>query len=604
MAEPGSIAEKVKQQADIVRLVGDYVRLKKSGQNFLGLCPFHSEKTPSFAVHPLKQIYHCFGCGAGGDVFKFVMEMEKVDFPEALRLVAEKAGVRLPARRPRSPEEARTAKVRPELLEIHKQAAEFFVEQLNQTREGRLARAYLNDRGLSDEVIKTFGIGYAPGAGDALVARLRQQGFAPKILELSGLVNKDPAYSGAGDRGLYDRFRRRIVFPIANESGRVVAFGGRALGEEMPKYLNSPETPIYSKSGVLYNLHGAKEGLRRENFAVLVEGYLDCISVAAAGVANVVASCGTSLTETQVRLLGRFTRNVVVSFDPDAAGVAATERSLSLLLEQGFAVRVLALPAGTDPDLFVRERGAAAYREQLKQARPYLEYLADRARTQFDWRSNDGKIAALNYLLPYVARLPNKIRRAEWASELAARLQIDEALIREELQRAARERRTEIKLRPEAAAVVERSTAKPAERRLLQILLDNPAIRADILKEMEDAGAHKGSGLEPVFAEVLAMARADAALTSATLAERLGEAEQRLVYELAFEASAPAGSGGAGSLEEARSCLAAMQRRKLEAELREVQRQIQTAEREKESAALRGLLKQKQALRKSLGELE
>ncbi len=475
MAEPGSVADKVKQQADIVRIVGDYVRLKKSGQNFLGLCPFHSEKTPSFAVHPVKQIYHCFGCGAGGDVFKFVMEVEKLAFPEALRLVADKAGVRLPEREPRTPEEARATRQRSALLKLHEQAAAFYVEQLDQTQEGKLARAYLNDRGLTDETIKAFGIGYAPGTGDALVHRLREAGAAKEHLEASGLVNRD-------DRGtLYDRFRRRVVFPIATENGRIVAFGGRALGDDQPKYLNSPETPVYRKSRVLYNLNRARDPIRRSNYAVLVEGYLDCIAVHTASVENVVASCGTSLTEEQVRLLVRSTRNVVVSFDPDAAGVAATERSLNLLLEQDFQVKVLALPAGTDPDSFIRERGAGAYREQLKESNAYLDYLAGRARALYDFRSQDGKIGALNYLLPYLARLPNKIRRAEWATELASRLGIEEALVREELRRAAVERRTEVKLRPELEGALAPAGVKPAERRLLQILLTNAAIRADIL---------------------------------------------------------------------------------------------------------------------------
>src|SRR5574342_1019545 len=236
MAEPGSIAEKVKQQADIVRIVGDYVRLKKSGQNFVGLCPFHSEKTPSFAVHPTKQIFHCFGCGVGGDVFKFVMDIEKLTFPEAMKLVADKAGVKLPERRPRTPEEAKETRVRSRLVEVHEQAARFFLEQLNDTREGKLTRDYLHDRGLTDEIIKAFGIGYAPGAGDALVRRLKQAGYAQELIEASGLANKD-------ERGtVYDRFGRRVMFPIHSESARLVAFGGRAMGDEMPKYLNSPET--------------------------------------------------------------------------------------------------------------------------------------------------------------------------------------------------------------------------------------------------------------------------------------------------------------------------------------------------------------------------
>jgi DNA primase len=592
VAEPGSIADKVKQQADIVRVVGDYVRLKKAGQNFMGLCPFHSEKTPSFAVHPVKQIYHCFGCGVGGDVFKFIQEIERVSFPEALRLVADKVGVRLPERKPRTPEEAKATQQRTVLGKLHEQAARFYVEELSRTREGKLARAYLNDRGLSDDIIKLFNIGYAPGGGDALLRRLRETGTKKEALEASGLVNKD-------ERGtLYDRFRRRIMFPIATEGGRTVAFGGRAMGEDTPKYLNSPETPLYQKSRVLYNLNRAREVIRKRDYAVLVEGYLDCIGVHTAGVENVVASCGTSLTETQVRVLSRSSRNVVVSFDPDAAGVAATERSLNLLLEQGFQVKVLALPAGSDPDSYVQEHGGAAYREKLKESLAYLDYLVERARGQYDWHTQDGKIAALNYLLPYLARVPNKIRRAEWSTALAVRLNIEEALIREELRRAAVERRTEIKLRPEAAEALG-SGVKPAERRLLQILLESESIRADILKEMEDDAAHRGAGLEKVFAQVLAMARSGEAITAAMLGEHLTESERRLVFELSFDESPEP----TGSLEEARSCLAAMQRRRLEAELREVQQQIQQAEQAKDNAALRTLLARKQELRQSLAAL-
>ncbi len=593
MAEPGSITEKVKQQADIVRVVGEYVRLKKSGQNFVGLCPFHSEKTPSFAVHPTKQIFHCFGCGVGGDVFKFVMDVEKLSFPEALKFVADKAGVRLPERRPRTPEEAKETRIRTRLVELHEHAARFFLDELAGTREGKLVRDYLQDRGLTDELIKTFAIGFAPGAGDALVRRLKQAGYAQELIDASGLANRD-------ERGtVYDRFRRRVMFPIHSESGRLVGFGGRAMGDEMPKYLNSPETPIYQKSRVLYNLQRAKDAIRKDNFAVLVEGYLDCIAVHSAGIANVVATCGTSLTETQVKLLSRSTRNVVVSFDPDAAGVAATERSLNLLLADGFNVRVLALPAGHDPDLFVREKGAAAYRAQLKESLPYLDYLTERARRQFDWRTQDGKIAALNYLLPYLARLPSKIRRADWASELGARLGIDERLLREELRRAAVERRGEMKLRPEVKEMLDRSAVKPAERRLLQILLENEDIRADVLKELEDDSIHKGAGLERVFDEVLTMARAGEALSFQALSERAPEGERRLLYELAFETGAEA----AGSLDEARSCLRAMQRRKLESELRALQQQIKQAEQEKKAKELRELLGRKQSVSKALAEL-
>ncbi|PYT46321.1 MAG: DNA primase [Acidobacteria bacterium] len=403
MAEAGSFADRVKQQADIVRVVGEYVRLKKSGQNFTGLCPFHAEKSPSFAVHPTKQIYHCFGCGVGGDVFKFVMEMEKCAFPEAIRIVAEKCGIAVPRQKERSPEERKENQQRALLVEMHREAQTFFVKQLEGTLEGKAARAYLEDRGLDKDAIARFGIGYAPSGGDALLCHLKSK-YNEKLLAESGLASRDQT---AGR--LFDRFRRRITFPIANESGKIVAFGARALGDDMPKYLNSPETPIYSKSNVLYHMDRAKEGIRRQEFAILVEGYMDAIAVARAGISNVVASCGTSLAEPQIKLLQRFTKRVIVNYDPDMAGQTATERSLALLLEQDFEVRVLALPPvgnkKADPDLFIREMGAEAYLKLLKEAPPYVDYLIARAR-QMDLSTGEGKLRAVNFLLPYVQKIP------------------------------------------------------------------------------------------------------------------------------------------------------------------------------------------------------
>src|SRR4030088_856200 len=426
MAEAGSFADRVKQQADIVRVVSEYVRLKKSGQNFTGLCPFHAEKSPSFAVHPTKQIYHCFGCGVGGDVFKFVMEMEKCAFPEAIRIVAEKCGISIPRPKERSPEERKENQQRTVLVEMHREAQTFFVKQLEGTLEGKAARAYLEDRGLDKDAIARFGIGYAPSGGDALLRFLKSKYKEPLLIE-SGLVSRDQS----GGARMYDRFRRRITFPIANESGKIVAFGCRALGDDQPKYLNSPETPIYSKSNVLYHMDRAKEGIRRQDFAILVEGYMDAIAVARAGISNVVASCGTSLAEPQIKLLGRFTRRVIVNYDPDVAGQSATERSLALLLEQDFEVRVLALPPvgnkKADPDLFIRERGKDEYLKLLKEAPPYVDYLIARAR-QMDLTTGEGKQRALNFLLPYIQKIPNGIMRSEWATRIAQQLRIDKPL--------------------------------------------------------------------------------------------------------------------------------------------------------------------------------
>jgi len=585
MAEAGSLADRVKQQADIVRVVGEYVHLKKSGQNFTGLCPFHSEKTASFAVHPVKQIYHCFGCGVGGDVFKFVMEVEKLSFPEAVRAVAEKCGIPIPRPRARTQEEKGETQQRTALVEMHREAATFFARQLEATSEGKAARAYLEDRGLDSEAIARFGLGYAPSSGDALYRHLKQK-YPDKLLELSGLVVRDP--SGR----LYDRFRRRIVFPIANDSGKVVAFGGRALGDDLPKYLNSPETPIYSKGNVLYHLDRAKEALRQRDFAVLVEGYMDTITVARAGVANVVASCGTSLTETQTKLLGRFTRRVVVNYDPDTAGQAATERSLAILLEQGCDVRVLALPGGADPDKFIREQGAEAYRKLLEQAPAYVDYLIARAR-QMDLSTGEGKLRAVNFLMPYVQRIPNRLLRSEWATRIAQQLRVDEPVLRESLRRAAAERRSEVRAKPELMS----RASKPAERRLVQMLVEAEGLRDRLAEELRSAEMHKGLETEKILAALLEACRPGERPDSAALANTLDEKDRRLLFEIVFEPAAEP------TWEEAESCLRVLKRRQAEEELAAVQKQIEERPAAPGDGELRRLLGRKQELRRRLAEL-
>ena len=585
MAEAGSFADKVKQQADIVRVVGEYVRLKKSGQNFTGLCPFHSEKTPSFAVHPVKQIYHCFGCGVGGDVFQFVMEMDKCSFPEAVRAVAEKSGIAVPPPRERSPEERQENQQRSALVEMHSAAQTFFSRQLESTLEGKAARAYLEDRGLDAQAIARFGIGYAPSGGDALLRVLRAK-YPEKLLVLSGLVSTD-----ASGR-LYDRFRRRITFPIANESGKVIAFGGRALGDDQPKYLNSPESPIYSKSSVLYHLDRAKEGLRQRDFEILVEGYMDAIAVARAGISNVIASCGTSLTEPQARLLGRFTHRVVVNYDPDSAGQAATERSLTLLLEQGFEIRVLQLPGGKDPDSFLRAEGAAAYTKLLEAAPAYLDYLIGRAR-QMDLSTAEGKLRAVNFLLPYVQRSPNRLLRSEWAGQIAQQLRVEEPVLRESLKRAAAERRDKVQTDPALMA----HPGKTVERRLIQFLFEAEGFRRQLAETIRSEDLHRGLETERILEALLESIlgsdasgeRPDAVALGAALEER----DRRLLFQIAFE------TGGESTWESAESCLGTLRRLRFETELAAIQAEIEVQVKSKsaESAdALRRLLERKQAL--------
>jgi len=521
--------EIVKQQADIVRVVGDYVKLKKAGaQNFSGLCPFHNEKTPSFSVHATHQFFHCFGCGVSGDVFTFVQKIENVTFPEAVKAVAQKLGIALPKLSYSSPGEAQEAKLRTVLLEVHERAVAFFQECLRRP-EGARAREYLAGRGLTQDVIKAFRIGYAPDSGFQLKDRLKGE-FDEEVLRASGLFSwkegsqpsavspqenarsldsarddmekedrrgtgrdQEPEAqspkSKAGLADIYSKFRNRVMFPITNEAGRVIAFTGRTLSTDDkagPKYFNSPETAIYSKSRVLFNLNQAKEAIRKLDYAILVEGQMDCISVFAAGFHNVIASSGTAFTEPQARLLGRFGKNVVVNFDPDTAGAKATERTLGLLVEEEFQIKVLTLEAGFDPDLFIRRKGKDAYGEALRHSQRYFDYLIERARSQFPIRTAEGKVKALNYLLPHIQRVPSRIVRDELAREIAQKLGIDSAVLRQELKHATANRSTASLRAPIEAQVTD------AEKLLIRALTSAGEMQASEQRVSARDGTEEG----------------------------------------------------------------------------------------------------------------
>ena len=450
-------AQTVKQQADIVKIVEGYIRLRKAGaQNYTGLCPFHKEKSPSFSVHAVRQFYHCFGCGVAGDVFSFVGKIENVGFPEAVRIVAGKCGIPLPKREFSSPEEAEGARLRGRLLELHEAAANWFEEQLRGP-EGTGAREYLASRGLTPEGIKAFRIGYAPDSFNALRDRLSSMADN-ETLRASGLFAAKEHEDGS-QGPIYDRFRKRVVFPICNESGRVIAFTARTLdtGDKAgAKYINSPETPLYTKGMVLFNLDKAKTAIRQLEFALLVEGQMDCISVFLRGIQNVIATSGTAFTEQQVALLKRHTSQVVVNFDPDAAGSNAAEKSISLLTEEGFNIKIVTLDGGLDPDRYVRERGVDAYMAALRGARRQADYLIERARQMFPGASAEQKVKAMNYLLPHIRRLPEKLQRDQFAGDAAQKLGIDSAVLREELRQAALKRRERIEAKATVLTEVER----------------------------------------------------------------------------------------------------------------------------------------------------
>jgi len=616
MANPGDFAYTVKQQADIVRIVGDYVKLKKAGaQNYAGLCPFHQEKTPSFSVHATRQFYHCFGCGASGDVFSFVQKMENITFPEAVRAVAQKVGIPLPKISYNSPAEAEEARLRGTLLEMHERATDFFREQLRRP-EAAHAREYLAGRGLDQEMIARFRIGFAPERGFILRDVLGGQ-FDQEAMRASGLFSwKDEAAPSAAGQPraavptqvLYSKFRNRIMFPIANESGRVIAFTGRTLSTDEkagPKYLNSPETAIYSKSRVLFNLDLAKEAIRKLDYAILVEGQMDCISVFVAGFHNVVASSGTAFTELHAKLLGRFSKNVVVNFDPDTAGGNATERTLGLLVSEEFHLKVLTLEAGFDPDLFIRRKGREAYAQALKNAQNYFDYLIERARTHFPVRSPEGKVKAVNFLLPHVQRVPSRIVRDELAREIAQKLGIDSTVLSQELRHAATKRSAAQLTAPAEAQVTQ------AERILIRALASagqvqgeegrisardgvdeefDPARQAQFALSSERL--HHGLATEGLLEALL---QADLAETGADpLSLPLPEADQRRLAATLMQEDEELTPE---LLEEA---IEALRRRHLQRRQRQIQVQIAEAERRQDSAILGQLLREKMELDRSL----
>jgi DNA primase len=619
MAMASDFAQTLKQQADIIRVIGDYVSLKKSGaQNFAGLCPFHKEKTPSFNVHAARQYFYCFGCGEKGDVFSFVQKIENISFPEAVRAVAQKMGVPLPKASFSSEAEARDAKLRTALLEIHERACAFFQECLRGS-EGARAREYLTGRGLDDENIGKFRIGFAPDSGFLLRDRLKNQ-FGEEVLRECGLlswkegstqpsalsIQSKPASQSrepsAAVSSMYSKFRNRVMFPITNESGRVIAFTGRTLATDEragPKYLNSPETAIYSKSRVLFNLDQAKEAVRALNYAILVEGQMDCISVSAAGFHNVIASSGTAFTAAQAALLGRFSKNVIVNFDPDTAGAKATERTLALLVEEEFDIRVLTLETGLDPDLYVRRKGKDAYAAALRNSQKYFEYLIERARGQFPVRSAEGKHKAVNYLLPHVQRVPSRIVRDELAEEIAQKLSIDSAVLRQELKHAASSRKTtNVKAAPQ-------SSVTDAEKILLRALASGHQFQAEEYSSDRD-GADEAFDPARQARYLLASERLHVGLGTESLMEALLAAENAEPLDVAgsdvernFLATILMRDDEELTAEKIDGAARALRRVQIRRRLEQIQRKLETA-RALDAAQLKSLMDEKLRLKRAL----
>jgi DNA primase len=424
---PEPVLEQIRQNNDVVEVIGSYFPLKRAGANFRALCPFHKEKTPSFNVNPQKQIWHCFGCGEGGNVFTFVMKYENVDFLTAVRRLAERAGIKLEYEE-RAGDPGRDQKE--QLLTLHEVAANFFHHNLMKEPSATVARDYLKKRKITAETAKKWRLGYSPDAWDGLIQHAAAKKFSPELLAAAGL-----ALQREGGDGFYDRFRGRLMFPICDEQGRAVGFSGRILtdAKDQPKYVNSPETPIFQKGRILFALDKAKRSVLDEKFAIVCEGQVDTISCHEAGVENVVAPQGTALTEQHARILKRYAEEVVLMFDADAAGQNAIVRSAEPLWDAGVVIRVAVLPAGHDPDSFVKAFGAEKLKELVTKAPSFFLYLLDRLSQQHDPRTERGKLQIARQMAEWLARIPTPILLATYAQQTAKRLDIGEDVLRKEV---------------------------------------------------------------------------------------------------------------------------------------------------------------------------
>ena len=553
MAFPQSFIDDLRMQADIVQVVQEYVSLRKSGATFKGLCPFHSEKSPSFHVNRDKGFFHCFGCGVGGDVFKFLELQEKLGFVDAVKHLAAKFGIPIPEEVGGRDAHADAAE-REALLKVHERAAAYFQAQL-MTAAGRRAQRMLSERGITSDTITKLGLGYAPPSTDGLMTALGKDGLTLPLLVRSGLaVERDNGRT-------VDRFRGRLMVPISRDAGSIVAFGGRAMeADQQPKYLNSPETAIYTKSRVLYGLNLTKGDIRRLGYAILVEGYFDFAQLVQAGIQPVVASCGTALTPAQAQLLRRFTSKVILSYDPDAAGQGAAARSCEMLVAEGFDVNVAILPPGEDPDSFVQKRGRDAYLELLKQSRPYLEYLLDRAAAGRDLTSDDGRRQFLTEMLAVAARIPDPAARDQFGDRLAHKARITEEVVRAEVRKAAVQKRATLTARelPNFGQV------RQAEKGLIWSLVHEPERGLAALKVLQDNDL-EGLSTRRVLEEAQMLVDRSPSVLPSALFERLNPVEAQLVTSIAAAASPPA---------PVFECVRAIQRIRCERQQAEVQREI------------------------------
>jgi DNA primase len=488
---PEEIINRIRDRADIVEVISAHLSLSKAGQNFKGLCPFHSEKTPSFIVSPSRQMFHCFGCGEGGNVFTFLMKVEGSSFPTVVRNLGEKYGIRV-EERPASPAARQRAEQVERLVELNKAAAEFFHKTLVKDQAAEPARAYLEERGITAETIERFDIGYAPQAWDGVLKALSRGGKQAKAgwsvedLAAAGLiVARDQSGQKPGDAsGYYDRFRGRVILPIRDLQKRVIGFGGRVIDDGVPKYLNSPETPLFRKGRTLYGLEVAREGITRADQVVIVEGYFDAIALHQAGVSNVVATLGTALTSEHVDLIRRFTRRVVLLFDPDAAGVRAALRTLDLFLGSGLAVQVGSLPEGEDPDTFVRSRGPEAFTILVRQAPSLLDFTVAGSLAIGRQGSVEDRVRCVEEVLALLQKLSNPVEKAAALHHVADQLGLDEKVLMERYRQLTRNSSVADHVPGEASVGPVESAPLPKDEEVLVRLLLHDKLTPPMLAQL------------------------------------------------------------------------------------------------------------------------
>ncbi len=460
--------QEVRDATDIVEVISQYVSLKKRGKGFTGLCPFHEEKTPSFHVDPVRSFYHCFGCHEGGNVFTFLMKMERVGFPEALRSLAEKAGITLPRVDSDNVHEKETEA----LYHAHQMAADFFKQCLYETKGGKKALEYLKNRGFDSKEMQQFDLGYAPNLWDGLIQKAQRDSVPNPILHKGGLIREKQ-----NGKGFIDRFRGRLMFPIKSPSGRIIAFGGRTLieGDRIPKYLNSPETQIYHKSYVLYGLYEARDAIRKKDSAIFVEGYTDVMRMHQCGFENCIATSGTALTPEQTRLVRRYTQNVILLFDGDSAGLSAALRGVDILLNAGLSVRIAPLSSGEDPDSFLKTKGIEALQKMIDQAMHFIDFEIDLLKKNKQFETSTDKARASRQLVESVSNVQDTVERALFIQEIAEKLNVEEKFLIDHLKPVEKD---EVKKIEETQA---QSLTRLAEQGILQVLLQDGVKTAEVV---------------------------------------------------------------------------------------------------------------------------